>query len=40
MYLNTFAQSTQPLDMTVTDEFRSLLTSAADLAIPHAPDAG
>ena len=38
MYLNTFAQSTQPLDMTATDEFRSLLTSAADLAIPHAPD--
>lgn len=37
MYLNTFAQSTQPLDMTTTDEFRSLLTSAADLAIPHAP---
>ncbi len=37
MYLNTFAQSTQPLDMTATDEFRSLLTSAADLAIPHAP---
>ena len=38
MYLNTFAQSTQPLDMTETDEFRSLLTSAGDLAIPHAPD--
>ncbi len=38
MYLNTFAQSTQPLDMTQTDEFRSLLTSAGDLAIPHAPD--
>lgn len=38
MYLNTFAQSTQPLDMTATDEFRSLLTSAGDLAIPHAPD--
>ena len=38
MYLNTFAQSTQPLDMTRTDEFRSLLASAADLGIPHAPD--
>jgi len=38
MYLNTFAQSTQPLDMTQSDEFRSLLTSATDLAIPHAPD--
>ena len=38
MYLNTFAQSTQPLDMTTTDEFRSLLTSAADLAIPHSSD--
>jgi esterase len=38
MYLNTFAQSTQPLDMTTTEEFRSLLTSAGELAIPHAPD--
>jgi esterase len=38
MYLNTFAQSTQPLDMTQSDEFRSLLASAADLAIPHAPE--
>ena len=38
MYLNTFAQSTQPLDMTTTDEFASLLVSAGDLAIPHAPD--
>lgn len=37
MYLNTFAQSTQPLDMTQTDEFRSLLSSAGDLAIPHEP---
>ena len=35
MYLNTFAQSAQPLDMTQTDEFRSLLTSAAELSIPH-----
>lgn len=38
MYLNTFAQGTQPLDMTGTAEFRSLLASAADLGIPHAPD--
>ena len=38
MYLNTFAQGQQPLDMTATDEFRSLLTSAADLGIPHSPD--
>jgi esterase len=35
MYLNTFAPTTQPLDMTETDEFRSLLASAADLGIPH-----
>ena len=38
MYLNTFAQGSAPLDMTGTDEFRSLLASAADLGIPHAPD--
>ncbi|MDR3530431.1 MAG: alpha/beta hydrolase [Rhodopila sp.] len=38
MYLNTFAHGSQPLDMTGTDEFRSLLASAADLGIPHAPD--
>ncbi len=38
MYLNTFAQGTQPLDMTQTDEFRSLLSSATDLGIPHRPD--
>ena len=38
MYLNVFAQGSQPLDMTATDEFRSLLASAADLGIPHAPD--
>jgi pimeloyl-ACP methyl ester carboxylesterase len=37
MYLNTFASDGAPLDMTQTDEFRSLLTSAADLGIPHAP---
>jgi len=38
MYLNTFADTTAPLDMTGTEEFRSLLSSAADLGIPHAPD--
>ncbi|HVY17550.1 MAG TPA: alpha/beta hydrolase [Rhodopila sp.] len=38
MYLNIFADTTAPLDMTGTDEFRSLLASAADLGIPHAPD--
>lgn len=37
MYLNTFADGQLPLDMTGTDEFRSLLASAADLGIPHAP---
>ena len=38
MYLNLFADGSRPLDMTATDEFRSLLASAADLGIPHAPD--
>ncbi len=38
MYLNIFAQGTEPLDMTATEEFRSLLASAADLGIPHRPD--
>ena len=38
MYLNMFAQGTAPLDMTGSDEFRSLLASSADLGIPHAPD--
>jgi pimeloyl-ACP methyl ester carboxylesterase len=37
LYLNTFASGGVPLDMTATDEFRSLLASAADLGIPHAP---
>jgi pimeloyl-ACP methyl ester carboxylesterase len=37
MYLNTFAGGSQPLDLTQTDEFRSLLASAADLGIPHTP---
>jgi pimeloyl-ACP methyl ester carboxylesterase len=38
MYLNIFAQGAAPLDMTGSEEFRSLLASAADLGIPHAPD--
>src|ERR1700712_5303884 len=38
MYLNIFADGSAPLDMTGTDEFRSLLASAADLGIPHAPN--
>jgi esterase len=37
MYLNRFADGTSPEDMTETDEFRSLLGSAADLGIPHDP---
>lgn len=37
MYLNSFAATTEPLDMTATDEFRSLLASATDLGITHAP---
>jgi pimeloyl-ACP methyl ester carboxylesterase len=38
MYLNVFANGSEPLDMTGTEEFRSLLASAADLGIPHAPE--
>jgi esterase len=38
VYLNTFAQGTEPLDMTTTDEFRSLLASAGDLGITHRSD--
>ena len=38
MYLNTFAPTTDAVDMTQTDEFASLLESAADLGIAHAPD--
>ncbi|WP_428489244.1 alpha/beta fold hydrolase [Rhodopila sp.] len=38
MYLNTFAHESAPLDMTGSDEFRSLLASASDLGIPHAPE--
>jgi pimeloyl-ACP methyl ester carboxylesterase len=39
MYLNEFADSLAPLDMTSSAEFESLLQSAADLGIPHASDA-
>ena len=38
MFLNRFADGLTPLDMTATDEFTSLLTSAADLGIPHSRD--
>ncbi len=38
MYLNEFAPSLAPLDMTRTEEFASLLRSATDLGIPHAPN--
>jgi esterase len=37
MYLNRFADTTDKLDMTQSEEFRLLLASAADLGIPHAP---
>ena len=36
MYLNTFAPTTAAVDMTQTEEFASLLESAADLGIAHA----
>ena len=35
MYLNSFAETTVPLDLAASDEFRSLLDSATDLGIPH-----
>jgi pimeloyl-ACP methyl ester carboxylesterase len=38
MYLNEFAESLAPRDMTVSPEFPSLLQSAADLGIPHNAD--
>ena len=38
MYLNTFAPTTATVDMTETDEFASLLESATDLGIQHAPN--
>ena len=37
MYLNRFADGTTPEDLTGTEEFASLLSSAADLGIPHDP---
>ena len=36
MHLNQFADSSEPLDLTQSDEFASLLASAADLGIPPA----
>jgi pimeloyl-ACP methyl ester carboxylesterase len=38
MYLNRFADTTEKLDMTRSEEFRPLCASAADLGIPHAPE--
>jgi esterase len=37
MYLNRFADTTEKLDMTRSEEFRLLCASAADLGIPFAP---
>src|SRR3984957_7265227 len=37
MYLNEFAATLAPTDMTASPEFASLLQSAADLGIPHDP---
>src|SRR6201989_1279447 len=37
MYLNEFADTLAPKDMTSSPEFASLLQSAADLGIPHSP---
>jgi len=37
MYFNHFAQGLEPLDLTQTEEFASLLTSARELGV-HAPD--
>ena len=38
MYLNEFADTLEPRDMTASPEFASLLESAADLGIPHSRD--
>ena len=38
MFLNEFADTLAPRDMTKSAEFASLLQSAADLGIPHSPD--
>jgi len=37
MYLNDFADGLAPRDMRGSDEFESLLASASELGIPHAP---
>jgi pimeloyl-ACP methyl ester carboxylesterase len=37
MYLNRFADTTDRLDMTQSEEFRLLCASATDLGIPHGP---
>ena len=37
MYLNQFAATSRPFDMGETDEFASLISSAADLGISHGP---
>ena len=38
MYLNQFAPGTEPIDMTDSEEFRSLLTSASDLGLIDSVD--
>ena len=38
LYLNAFADGVDPIDMTKTSEFASLLESAGDLSIPHSPN--
>jgi pimeloyl-ACP methyl ester carboxylesterase len=38
MYLNEFAESLAPRDMTTSPEFQSLLESASDLGISHSAD--
>ena len=38
MYLNNFADTAAPLELASSNEFQSLLASAADLGIPHARD--
>lgn len=37
MYLNSFSDGLDPLDMTQSEEFQSLLESARELSIPHDP---
>jgi pimeloyl-ACP methyl ester carboxylesterase len=39
VFLNQFADTLAPIDMTASAEFASLLQSAADLGIPHNPSA-